>query len=264
MVFSMNILTHASPSQIDCFGPFKKNWANESYKVWDHKMSTTAIKTLVDRSTMDLSKHSRSGIMMGAAKITEDIPLHQHEETEIYYVLKGKGRTFLTTLQGRYTFDIEAGSFLYLPSRMPHYTKAHPGTPLELLYIFPQDSLGNVQYVFDGSLELSTESPIVGKLSLPKSYPSEVLERTLVDTRRKTETHPTGQVMKQFRMPTERQVDNFAASNSILFIRQGEGTINIHGENFPIQNGEYLYLEKGTSYSLQSGNSQGLDVLIFQ
>lgn len=262
MVFSINILTHATPSQIDCFGPFKKNWTSESYEVWDPQVSTTSIKTMVDRNTLNLSKSSHNGIMMGAAKITEDIPLHQHEETEIYYVLKGKGRTFLTTLEGRYVFDIEAGSFLYLPSRMPHYTKAHPGTPLELLYIFPQNILGDVQYVFDGSLPLSTEMPIMGKLSLPESYPPEVLERILVNMRE--ETLRTGQVMKQIRMPIEEHIDDFAKNNSILFIRQGEGVINIHGESLPIQKGDYLYLEKGTSYSLQSGNSQGLDVLIFQ
>ncbi|MCY4644024.1 MAG: cupin domain-containing protein [Bacteriovoracales bacterium] len=248
----------------DCKSLLARVWTNDSrpYKVWDPKVSTVAVKPMVDRKTIHSPHFSPIRIMMGAARITQNLPLHQHEETEIYYILKGRGRTFVTTREGTDEFEIEAGSFFYLPTGVPHYTVADPHNPIELLYIFPRGALEDVRYVFDGSLPISKEAFMRGQLPLLKEYPLDVKERVLI--------HPSrgevmGQVMKHLLIPPRKIVDHrVEGSGRILFVRRGQGLIRLESREVPLTAGSYLYLGEGAAYTLKSTHLHGLDILIFE
>ena len=74
-----------------------------------------------------------------------------------------------------------------------------------------------------------------------------------------------GLVMRHLQMPKGGQVDHTVDENNrILFIRWGKGRININGKDFSVEKESYLYLEKGLSYSIQSSEEKGLDILIFE
>ena len=255
-----------APSQEACQKALYRIWFSISkpYQVWNPEVSTVAIRGMVDQNSISPNAPYLRRIMMGTARIGQDLLLHQHHETEIYYILKGEGRTFLTANTREYEFKIEAGSFFYLPSGMPHYTVSNPENPIELLYVFPTGSLDDVEYVFDGSLSIPFQNPIIGKLPLSRGHTSEVIEQTLVDAR--DDDNLTGQVMKNLYMPAGRQRDHHIVDGDhrIIFIRQGKGFIAIDGQEFPIPTGSYLYLEGDISYSIRSMSSQDLDVLIFE
>ena len=255
----MLALGEAAFARGNCMDFIYKVWSErpKPYKVWNPEVSTTAIREMVDGNSIRPERFYQSRIMMGGARIVGDLPRHQHKETEIYYILKGKGKTFLTTKQGERELDIGAGSFFYLPAGMPHYTVSDPSDPLEFLYVFPANVLENIKYIFDDSLPLPTESPLIGKLSVSGEYPLEIVEETLLSSRE--------QVMKHLRLPLQKKLartDN--ERGKILFVRWGEGMIAINGEEFPIKEGTYLYLGEGASYSLQSADAHGLDILIFE
>lgn len=233
-----------------CLKPFLKPRVgrvhSQPYRVWNPKVSTVAIKNLVDNT----SWNSRD-IMMGAAKIDTELLIHQHADVEIYYVTKGRAQTFLgTPTKGRWV-NLEAGSFLYLPSGLPHHTVAHPKDPIEILYVFPRDNLKDVKYVFDGSLSISDQRPIIGRLSLPEHNPAQLKQNTLVNKEL---------VMEHLRLP-EGEAVQWEGDGQILFVRQGQGFITSHQQKTPIQTGSYSYLRESRPYSIQS--TEGLDILVF-
>ena len=227
-------------------------------KVWDPKVSSVAVKNMVDRQSVNSRR-----IMMGMARIDQDLPIHQHQATEIYYVLKGKGRTTLKLGNKDIVTEMGEGSFLYLPSGMPHYTVADPKNPLEFLYIFPKDDLGNVKYVFDNSLKASQKRHVVGKLSAPqtKKFLPGSVEKVLVEA---TDPQDTGLVMKHLKLSSKGQVEKLVdTDNTILFVREGRGFIISNGKRTPLREGSHVYLSKGTRYSIQSADNEGLDILTF-
>ena len=229
-----------------------------SLKVWNPKVSSVAVKGMVDRQSINSRK-----IMMGMARIDQDLPLHQHKATEIYYVLKGKGRTTLKVGNKDIVTEIEEGSFLYLPSGMPHYTIADPNNPLELLYIFAKDELDSVKYIFDNSLKASQTRHVVGKLSVPetKKFSLGSVEEVLVKA---TDPQDTGLAMKHLRLSPKRQVEKLVdTDNTILFVREGRGFIISNGKRTPLKKGDHIYLPKDTRYSIQSADNEGLDILTF-
>ena len=260
--FSLHTLEAASltsPGKFRCLSliPIVGNVHSQPYKAWDSNVSGVRVKTLVDQNT------SRShSVMMGAARIETDLQLHQHAAAEIYYITKGRGRTFLGTSERGHWVDLEAGVVLYLPSGLPHYTISDPKSPVELIYVFPRDNLKDVKYVFDGSLSPLSQTFTVNKLSMREEYPSQWRRDTLVE---RSEFGESGLSMEHLRLGAKELIQAMTReAPHIFFVRHGRGFITVRGQRISVKEGSYLYVEEGSFYSIQSEGAQGLDILIFQ
>ena len=70
--------------------------------------------------------------------------LHRHAPAEIYYVLEGRG---IVTLDG-VEHEVSAGSAVFIPGNVEHGSRNTGDAPLRVLYAFPVDSFGEVEYRF--------------------------------------------------------------------------------------------------------------------
>lgn len=70
--------------------------------------------------------------------------LHRHAPAEIYYILEGAG---MVSLDGQ-EHAVAAGCAVFIPGDAEHGIRNSGATALRLLYAFPADSFGEVEYRF--------------------------------------------------------------------------------------------------------------------
>lgn len=94
---------------------------------------------------VDASKHQNEGLSMGCLRLPvgECLPLHHHDEQEIYYILKGKGEILMSDSELR---PIAEGDGIYIPKSIPHGLKNTGDIDLMFLWVFPTDSWHQVKY----------------------------------------------------------------------------------------------------------------------
>ena len=74
-----------------------------------------------------------------------ELPKHHHTPVEIYFVVKGSG--YVKTYNR--THDLAPGTTVYIPSNAAHVTVNTGKTPMRILYVFPDASFSEVDYVID-------------------------------------------------------------------------------------------------------------------
>ncbi len=158
--------------------------------------------------------------------------------------------------------DLKPGDYVYLPRGVPHYTVSDPDDPIEIIYLFAKDDLEEVEYVFDGSVPIAKDLPIVK--SLPTRISNNlkrVVRKTLVDAH---DDFEEGLRMIHTRMGA-RLADEMriADKDSIIYVRGGTGRIFVNNQQYPLSEGSYVYVRAGTSYQISSGDRTGLDILEF-
>ena len=103
-------------------------------------------RTLVsgDRSPTD-------SLTLGVAEIAPGEPgqsrRHRHAQAEVYYVLSGEGKV---EIAGEAS-PARPGTTLFIPGGAEHRAFNTGSEPLRLLYVFPSDSFGDVEYEFSAS-----------------------------------------------------------------------------------------------------------------
>ena len=218
------------------------NIKDKDFAVWNPEISTVAVRTLIDGSTTATKK-----VTMSMARIFDELLPHQHLATEIYFITKGTAKMTI----GDRTVTLTPGMFLYLPEGIPHHTVIDPGDePLEILFVFGKDTLGDVEYIHDNSLTPSTEIPLVGHITPP------IGERKFVNrhVNSSAETEE-GLEFHQVYLPeahSHRMQD--PDSPNTIFIESGSGTIEVAGETIPVQAGDYVYIPQGELFELTGSN----------
>ena len=98
---------------------------------------------------IDASKHQNEGLSMGILRlpVEESLPLHHHDEQEIYYIIKGKGEILMS---GSELKPIAEGDSIYIPNSVVHGLKNTGDTDLIFLWVFPTDSWHQVEYNYLG------------------------------------------------------------------------------------------------------------------
>jgi oxalate decarboxylase/phosphoglucose isomerase-like protein (cupin superfamily) len=99
-------------------------------------------KHLVDRKICE-----SKGISVGYGKIPkgEDLPLHNHEPQEIYFIVEGSG--FLL-MDNKIAKAITKGDIVYIPENEFHGVRNSGNCDLEFLFIFTTDTWENIKYNF--------------------------------------------------------------------------------------------------------------------
>lgn len=261
-------LSESLPSSVasSAMGPsivFTGHIDSQPYRFWNPKVSSVAIKNLVDRKTLRTSLIIQ--IMMGAARINKDLKTHHHAATEIYYILKGRGQMILGIGKDAERVDLKPGRFIYLPSNVPHQTVSDAKNPVEIIYIFPRNEINEVEYKFhdQGRLEgASKDRPIIGDLSVLEEYPSSLTRQTLIEKRAFGEN---GLMMEHLSLPKGEHFQGIANESShIFFVRHGNGFMRLGGQKrFELITGSYVYVETGDVYFIETLD-QGIDLLIFK
>ncbi len=235
-----------------------------SYEVWNPEISTVAIKKLLDTRFF-----GAQSIFMGIAKIDTDLKIHYHSASEIYYVLRGRGKIVLGRGVHSQVVDLVPGRFLYIPPNLAHYTVAESKDPVEILYIFPRNEVAEVEYKFfdeGGWLQDSTNLSIVGRIPVFHGEQRYLSRQTLVAKREGVEK---GLMMERWTLPPGEVGSAMATASQIFFVRHGRGIITMEtikgaSEKYHLSEGSYFYMEEGNSYTIQSSSKKGLDILIFQ
>ena len=231
---------------------------NKKYKIWNRKKSSTHYQVLLDHT----AEHPHF-LRMGAAIIDDNLIRHQHKESEIYYFLGGKGVAYLGKPGKEIKVPVRKGTFLHIPSGVPHYTKADPDSPLELLYIFPRHSVEDIEYVFDGTLKNFEKNLLVGDVSeLPKSLRS--IHREIIIGGARNNRHSTDLSFGRVAVPWKKKISEKAALNTIVFVNEGRGVITTGSEKIDVEKGSYLLIPKGHRYIVENGASERLDLLLFE
>jgi mannose-6-phosphate isomerase-like protein (cupin superfamily) len=70
---------------------------------------------------------------------------HRHRQAEIYLVLEGTGSVEI----GREARPVEAGSAVFIPGDALHSLANTGVSDLRFAYVFPADSFGEIEYVFE-------------------------------------------------------------------------------------------------------------------
>lgn len=82
---------------------------------------------------------------------TGDLPLHRHEQAEIYYILDGEGDVYIDGVVTR----VQAGSAVFIPSNARHGIGNVGGSGLRFFYVFPTAAFGDVVYRFEDNNEVN-------------------------------------------------------------------------------------------------------------
>lgn len=135
----------------------------------DHT-SKTASESFPDATHGDISWHTllsapqtqtsdmSAGIAVCPAK-TGYLALHCHAQSEIYYILEGKGNL---TIEGR-VHRVSQGSVVYIPGDAEHGIVNTGEDALRWLYVFPTGSFGDVVYRFSDEKAADDGGHTVGK-----------------------------------------------------------------------------------------------------
>ncbi len=103
---------------------------------------------LVYFKTLVSSDVTRSGeLTMGIAKIPpgEALRTHRHRQAEIYLILEGTGVVEIDS-EAR---SVEVGSTVFIPGNALHSCENPGASELRFAYVFPADSFGEIEYVFE-------------------------------------------------------------------------------------------------------------------
>ena len=230
---------------------------NKDYQIWNAEKSSTRYKVLLDHTV----KYPHS-LKMGMAVIDDDLLLHQHKESEIYYFLRGKGFSYLGRPGKELKVAVQEGTFFYIPSGVPHYTKALAGNPLEFLYIFPRHTFENIEYVYDGTLEIFEDGLLVGDITaLPRPLMA-IFRETLVGGKQKKIS--TDLLFNRIVIPKNQNVTQKTVSNTIIFVNRGRGTITLGPQKIAVKKGTYLLVPLEHHYTIDNKISQQLDLFLFE
>jgi mannose-6-phosphate isomerase-like protein (cupin superfamily) len=93
----------------------------------------------------DVTRSEALTMGIGRMPPGEALRRHRHRQAEVYLVLEGTGSVEI----GAEARPVEAGSAVFIPGDVFH-SLANTGTSdLRFAYVFPADSFGEVEYVFD-------------------------------------------------------------------------------------------------------------------
>lgn len=101
-----------------------------------------AWKTLISRPLTQTDSFSAGHACCPANGGT--LALHSHAESEVYYVLSGRGEVTV----GNEVFRVQGGDLLFIPGGMVHGVVNRADKELKWLYFFPTCAFGNVVYEF--------------------------------------------------------------------------------------------------------------------
>lgn len=87
------------------------------------------------------------GVLEIDAGASRDLPVHRHEQVEVYYILSGEG----TVTVGGSEEAVRAGSAVYIPANERHGVNNTGVGALRILYVFRSDSFEQVRYEFEGT-----------------------------------------------------------------------------------------------------------------
>ena len=89
----------------------------------DHRWSEVPLETVTPMLDRKLITGERMMIAQVFLKKGCIVPLHQHENEQLTYVVDGALRLWLGDDQ-REVYDVRAGDVLYIPSNVPHKAEA--------------------------------------------------------------------------------------------------------------------------------------------
>ena len=124
----------------------EKDWQKHS----DVRLRNGANPNLSWQLLIDASKQKSEGLSMGSLRLPagEILPLHNHKEEEIYFILQGKGEILISVSETR---PVVEGDSVYIPKGFPHGVKNTGDIDLMFLWVFPKDSWHDIQYNYLGN-----------------------------------------------------------------------------------------------------------------
>lgn len=90
-------------------------------------------------------RHPQLTMGIGRMPTGEALRRHRHRPAEVYLVLEGTGSVEI----GSEARPVEAGSAVFIPGDVFHSLANTGASDLRFAYVFPADSFGEVEYVFD-------------------------------------------------------------------------------------------------------------------
>ena len=128
-------------NEIRVNGCSENDWQKHS----DERLCDGANPNLSWQFLIDASKQQSEGISMGCLRLPVDeiLPLHNHKEQEIYYILQGKGEILISSIETR---PVVEGDSVYIPKGFPHGVKNTGDIDLMFLWVFPKDSWHDIEY----------------------------------------------------------------------------------------------------------------------
>ncbi len=93
----------------------------------------------------DVTRSEALTMGIGRMPPGETLRRHRHRPAEVYLVLEGIGSVEI----GSEARSVEAGSAVFIPGDAFHSLANTGASDLRFAYVFPADSFGEVEYVFD-------------------------------------------------------------------------------------------------------------------
>jgi mannose-6-phosphate isomerase-like protein (cupin superfamily) len=113
------------------------------FEGWDDAPGAVRWRTLIsgDRTPTSSLTVGVAELQPGEAK---EPKTHRHAQPEVYYVLCGEGVVRVADRD----HPLRAGTTVFIPGNVEHGAIATGKETLRILYAFPADSFGDVEYVF--------------------------------------------------------------------------------------------------------------------
>ncbi|KAI1042031.1 hypothetical protein LB505_012154 [Fusarium chuoi] len=107
----------------------------------DTKYGTVIWQTLLSKPST-----SSDSMCVGIATCPSNgtLALHQHSQSEIYYVLEGSGQVEIEGVR----HHVKAGTVLWIPGDAMHGAFCGPDETLKWLYVFPEGRFEDIIYRF--------------------------------------------------------------------------------------------------------------------
>ena len=95
---------------------------------------------------VDSNRTPSNGLSLGVLEFAPgaELPAHAHTPREAYFILEGEGMLLL----GDKTKKVRPGTVVYLPPDHVHGIRNIGADTLSLMWVFPTDSWGEVEYLF--------------------------------------------------------------------------------------------------------------------
>jgi quercetin dioxygenase-like cupin family protein len=100
------------------------------------------------RTLLSADRTPTASLTLGVAELepgeAQELRPHRHAQAEAYYVLSGEG---VVSIAGE-EYPLRSGSAVFVPGNAVHRALNTGSGLLRLLYVFPADSFGQVEYEF--------------------------------------------------------------------------------------------------------------------
>ncbi len=238
-----------------------RNWRDQT----PHVGHESAVAWMLFTADYDESWHGEPCCLRGVEAVArqavqgkKNSDFHVHDDMEqIQYVLSGKGRILLDDTES----DIQEGDAIYMPPNVKHQFINNTQDWAEFLIIScmvddVRPSLPVIRNWRDETPYVSHESAVIWSIYQASGSSDDISEKNCLRTLINLTLHA---------IQGRKDSDSHSHENmeQLYYILSGNAVVRVNDEDYPVMEGDIVYLAPGEKHQLKNSSNDWCEYLIF-